>query len=84
MPKAEPHFDAEAIVEAVHQQDVGLRITTNNPERFRQIMYRAAAKLGRRLHIYAYPKRPNSFALLKERRSNLEPPTTESLNGTTG
>lgn len=66
MPKATPHFDAEGIVEAVHAQDVGLRITTNNPTHFKQIMYKAAAKLNRRLHIYSYPRRPNSLALLKE------------------
>lgn len=73
MPKAEPHFDAEGIINAVHQQDVGLRVTTNNPTRFRQIMYQAAAKLAKRIHIYSYPARPNSFALLKEARPQLEP-----------
>lgn len=78
MPKAEPHFDAEGMVEAVHQQDVGLRITTNNPTRFKQIMYKAAAKLGRRVHIYTYPTRPNSLALLKEARPNL---SEESSHG---
>jgi hypothetical protein len=66
-----PHFDAEAIVAAVHQQDVGLRITTNNPERCRAILYKAARTLGLRLHIYSYPRRPNSFALLKAARQNL-------------
>jgi hypothetical protein len=65
MPKAEPHFDAEALVLAVHQQDLGLRITTNNPSQFRQIVYKAARKLGRRVHIFSYgAKRPNSFALM--------------------
>lgn len=79
MPKVEspPHFDAEGIVAAVQEQDIGLRITTNNPERCRQILYKAAAKLGKRLHIYSYPKRPNSFALLKEARPQLK----EESNG---
>lgn len=75
MPKvdsAHTPFDAEAIVEAVHAQDIGLRITSNNPERCRQILYKAASRLGLRLHIYAYPSRPNSFALLKEQRPQLE------------
>lgn len=71
MPKVEspPHFDAEGIVAAVQQQDVGLRITTNDPERCRQILYKAASKLGVRLRILSYPKRPKSFALLKEKQS---------------
>lgn len=68
MPKAEPHFDAEGIVTAVLQQDIGLRITTNNPVRFKQIIYKAASKLGQRIHIYSYPSRPNSLALLKNAR----------------
>lgn len=75
MPKVDLAFDAEGIVEAVHQQDIGLRVTTNQPERFRQIMYKAAAKLGLRLHIYSYPRRPNSFALLREARNQ------ETANG---
>ena len=72
MPKAIPHFDAEGIIQAVHQQDVGLRVTTNNPVRFRHILYQAAAKLGLRVHIYSYPRNPNAFALLKEARPQLE------------
>ncbi len=72
MPKAEPHFDAEGIVKAVHQQDVGLRVSTNDKVGFRRILYKAAAKLGLRVHIYTYPARPNSFALLKEARPQLE------------
>jgi hypothetical protein len=72
MPKQETpqHFDAEGIVTAVHQQDIGLRVTTNQPEQFRQLVYRAAARLGLKVHIYAYPARPNSFALLKEDHPN--------------
>lgn len=70
MPKQESavHFDAEGIITAVHQQDIGLRITTNQPEQCRQLLYRAAARLGLKVHIYSYPRRPNSFALLKEER----------------
>jgi hypothetical protein len=72
VPKAEPHFDAEGIVQAVQAQDVGLRITTNNPTRFKQLIYKAAAKLGQRVHIYVYPRRPNALALLKEARPQLQ------------
>jgi hypothetical protein len=67
MPKqdAAAHFDAEGIVTAVHQQDIGLRVSSNNPERCRQLLYKAASRLGLRLHIYSIPRRPNAFALLK-------------------
>lgn len=67
MPKVDPtaHFDAEGVVAAVQQQDIGIRVTTNNPERCRQMLYKAASRLGVRLAIYSYPRRPNSFALMK-------------------
>jgi hypothetical protein len=35
-------------------------------------MYKAASKAGKRLHIYTYPRRPNSLALLREPRDNLK------------
>lgn len=68
MPKVDtpPHFDAEGIVTAVHQQSIGLRVTTNNGEQFRQLIYKAAAKLSLKTHVYSYPQRPNSFALIKD------------------
>lgn len=68
MPKQDinPHFDPEGIVAAVHQQDIGLRVTTNNVEAFRQIVYKAARNLQLPIHIYTYPRRPKSLALLKE------------------
>jgi len=76
MPKVEasPHFDAEGVVTAVHQQDVGLRVTVNNVERARQILYKAARALNLPIHIYTYPRRPNSLALLKEPRPQQENP----------
>lgn len=76
MPKAEPHFDAPALVEAVTSLEkpaLGLRVVTNNPSRFKNIMYAAAAKLGKKLHIYEVPNRPNSLALLKDRQNIGEP-----------
>lgn len=66
MPKAEPHFDAEALIAAVQAQDIGLRITTNNPAQFKQIIYKAARKLNTKIHIYADPKSRNAFLLLKD------------------
>lgn len=65
MPKAEPHFDAEALIEAVHQQDIGLRVSTNDPKNFQQIVYKTARKLGKRIHIYASSRSKNLFSLLK-------------------
>ena len=67
MPKAEPHFDADSLIRSVHAQDIGLRVTTNNPRIFRATVYKAARRLNLPLHIYAFPARPNSFALLKKK-----------------
>lgn len=76
MPKAAPHFDALALLRAVDQQPVGLKVTTNNPVRFREIMYknmRAAEHL--RCRIYANPRSRVSFFLVK--RDRLLPGATE-------
>lgn len=67
MPKVEAHFDADSLVRAVHAQTIGLRITTNNPRIFKATIYKAARRLGLPTHIYSYPNRPNSFALLKRK-----------------
>jgi len=80
VPKAEPHFDADALLRNVHQQDIGLRISTNHPANFRQIMYKAANRLGLRLHIYACPRAPNSLLLLKEEPANLPPAEEEAAS----
>jgi hypothetical protein len=67
MPKAEPHFDAPALLEAVHQQDIGLRISTNNAESFMRIVYAAGrANPARRVHIHRDPRSVNSLFLLKK------------------
>lgn len=76
MPKAEPHFDADALLREVHAQDIGLRISTNHPANFRQIMYKAAKRLGLRIFIYACPGAPNALLLLKKEPANI---TTEEL-----
>lgn len=67
MPKAEPHFDADGLIRAVHAHEIGLRITTNNPRIFKATVYKAARRLELPIHIYSFPKRPNSFALLKRK-----------------
>lgn len=68
MPKqASPHFDVPALLEAVHQQDVGLRVSTNNPEGFKRIVYAAArANPALRIHIYSCPRSRSAFLLLKK------------------
>lgn len=72
MPKVEAHFDADSLVRAVHAEQLGLRVTSNNPRIFRATVYKAARRLQLPVHIYAIPCRPNSFALLK-RKIKAEP-----------
>lgn len=67
MPKVEAHFDADSLVRAVHNHELGLRITTNNPRIFKATVYKAARRLELPIHIYSFPRRPNSFALLKRK-----------------
>jgi hypothetical protein len=69
MPKlqAGPHFDAVAVLQVVGEQETGLQVSTNNPERFRAILYetmRAHPLL--RCFIYAWPRTTNRFALLRK------------------
>lgn len=77
MPKIEAHFDADSIVRAVHEQSIGLRVTTNNPRNFRATIYKAARRLNLPIHAYAIPRRPNAFALLKRK---LQPPAVGVTN----
>lgn len=68
MPKTsalEAHFDANALLDAVHAQDHGLHVSTNNPKRFREILYAAARKFGKRVFIYGDPRSANRLTLLK-------------------
>lgn len=65
MPKVPLAFDADALIRDVHKQDIGLRITTNDPRICKATLYKRARALGLKLHIFSYPRRPNSFALLK-------------------
>jgi hypothetical protein len=85
VPKATPHFDALGLLHAVAQQDVGLRVTTNNPKRFREILYetcRAAPHL--RCRIYANPRARLGFYLVKQGQAipGAEELTEDATDGT--
>lgn len=74
MPKALPHFDAPGLLAAVHQQDHGLIISTNDPTGFRRIAYAAGrANPEHRIHIYADPRSRKRFFLLKARVASAAP-----------
>jgi hypothetical protein len=67
MPKADPHFDAGALLAAVAQQDVGLAVSTNNPEGFRRILYgHMRAQPSLRAHVYADPRSRSAFYILRK------------------
>lgn len=67
-PATIAHFDAAGLLAAVAEQDFGLRITTNNPRRFREILYAAIRSgLGPRCYIYQSRRSPKGFLLLKEK-----------------
>jgi hypothetical protein len=68
MPKTvpSPHFDVVALLTAVHQQDVGLRVSTNNPAGWRRILYEAMrANPLLRCFIYADPRAASAFYIVK-------------------
>lgn len=67
MPKVAPQFDADGLIHEVYKQDLGLRCTTNNPRLWKATVYKHARRLGLPVHIYSYPRRPNSFAVMKQR-----------------
>lgn len=74
MPLAQPAFDAVALLSAVKQQEVGLSVSTNNPRRFRAILYaamRAAPHL--RCFIYANPLTDRGFYILPHKLDSQEP-----------
>lgn len=67
MPKTPPHFDVGALLEQVHEQDLGLWVSTNNPGGFRRTLYTHMRKHAQlRVHVYADPRSPNRFCLLKQ------------------
>lgn len=68
------HFDALGLLRAVHAQDFGLRVSTNNPRGFRRVLYQAMRADGApRVHIYQCRRSPKAFLLLKQAFGGLEP-----------
>ena len=62
------HFDAPALLAEVHKQDVGLRVSSNDPANFRRILYETMdAQPMLRCYIYADPTTPSAFYILKAR-----------------
>lgn len=66
MSKVE-HFDCEALVAAVHDQPIGLCISTNQPAGFRRLLYlHMRQRPSRKIKILQAPHSPNAFFLVKE------------------
>lgn len=72
MASPSPHFDVAALCEAVHEQDLGLHVTTNNPGGFRRLVYAHGRKHpSQKIHVYSKPGSPNGFILTKDKAENL-------------
>ena len=75
-----PHFDALSLLEQVHQQDVGLIVSTNNPRGFLRVVYAAGrTQPTLRCSIYAAPDSKQKFWLLKKPHASL-PPLSEDTS----
>lgn len=62
-----PHFDAEAILEEVHKQPIGLRVSTNHPAGFRRLVYLASRrKPALRCQVLQCPHSVNAFLLVPD------------------
>lgn len=67
MTQAEPHFDCAGLLREVHSQELGLRISTNNPEGFKRVLYKHMRQHPAiRVHIFAAADAPNALLLLKK------------------
>jgi hypothetical protein len=61
-----PHFDADALADAVNEQPIGLRVATNHPAGFRRLMYHAARRNpARRVQILQDPASATAFLLVR-------------------
>lgn len=76
--KAVEHFDVEGLLSAVHEQDFGLRVSTNHPAGFLRIMYAKMRATGTRVHIYASKRSPKLFTLLKAALPDVAPAKEET------
>jgi hypothetical protein len=64
----QPHFDAEALLVAVHAQPIGLRVSTNHPAGFRRLLYQASRrKPALRCQVLQCPRSANAFLLVPDR-----------------
>lgn len=64
-PRVE-HFDVQSLVQAVQEQRIGLRVSTNHPDGFRRVMYKYFRQTGQRLHILQNPESERMFELVKQ------------------
>jgi hypothetical protein len=63
-----PHFDAEALLAAVLEQPIGLRVSTNHPAGFRRLLYQASRrKPALRCQVLQCPHSANAFLLVPDR-----------------
>lgn len=66
MPAVE-HFDCEALLKSVHDQPIGLAISTNHPAGFRRLLYLHMRKRPTlKCRILQGPQSTNMFYLVKE------------------
>lgn len=68
MPKVpDNHFDRQALVKAVYDQPIGLRISTNHPEGFRRLLYLHLRKHRAQsdIRILQCPESANAFLLVR-------------------
>lgn len=64
----QPHFDAEALLAAVLEQPIGLRVSTNHPAGFRRLIYQASRrKPSLRCQVLQCPHSTNAFLLVPDR-----------------
>lgn len=74
MPKAEPHFDCAALCANVLTQEIGLRISTNNPEGFKRVLYKhMRLRPEHKIHIYQAADTPNALLLLNQAGAHAQP-----------
>ena len=83
-PLTKAHFDAPGLIAAIHAQEIGLRISTNNPRRFREILYAAARETNQRVHIYQCRRSPRAFLVLKQAFGGATPLPEETDDGREG
>jgi hypothetical protein len=66
LAKNAPHFDVAALCDAVLEQPIGLRVSTNHPAGFRRLLYHEARRNpARRLQILQSPDSAVMFLLVK-------------------